>query len=76
MPGGGGGVTKNRVKGDKRNVSQLNRHNNTWPGNVREMSTIGTRLSIPKTFRPGNPYFSTFFHRLYTHDNFVFTYQQ
>ena len=28
----------NRVKGDKRNVSQLNRHNNTWPGNVREMS--------------------------------------
>ena len=60
----GGGGYRNRVKGDKRNVSQLNRHNNTWPGNVREMSTIDTRQSIPKTFRPGNPYFSTFFYRL------------
>ena len=40
MPGvtGGGGGYQNRVKRDKRNVSQLNRHNNTWPGNVREMS--------------------------------------
>jgi len=56
------GGYQNRVKGDKRNVSQLNRHNNTWPGNVREMSTIDTRLPIPKTFRPGNPYFSMFFH--------------
>lgn len=57
----GYGGYQNRVKGDKRNVSQLNRHNNTWPGNVREMSTIDTRLSIPKTFRPGNPYFPRFF---------------
>ena len=32
------GGYQNRVKGDKRNVSQLNRHKNTWPGNVREMS--------------------------------------
>ena len=57
------GGYQNRVKGDKRNVSQLNRHNNTWPGNVREMSNQLLIHDCPflKNIGQGIPIFPRFF---------------
>lgn len=57
------GGYQNRVKGDKRNVSQLNRHNNTWPGNVREISNQLLIHDCPflKHLGQGIPIFPRFF---------------